>query len=392
MKAKAIVVASVLLVGCHVSGHDTNAPKQHAQSLSTPGANDKHKNHLLSSRWSGAKTSSTRGQNLWTHIRNGLKMKVPDNPLVREQKQNYLKDKSCLSEVILRAEPYMYWIVEQINIRKMPMELVLLPIVESSFNPHATSSSNAAGIWQIIPSTGRHYGLKQNAYYDGRRDILASTKVALDIMERLNKMFDGDWLVTIAAYNSGEGRVMNAIRQNQMNGQPTDFWSLSLPRETTIYIPKMLALSDILKHYIRYGVQLPKPDGGRALTRVEIGQQIELNQAARMAGMKLAALKSFNAGYKTHSTAPDGPQYIMVPKAKVIRLRSSLASRKIAAVQPRKSERRGGSHSYIVRPGDTLSGIAKRMKVTVRDLKRNNKLRGALVKPGQKLIVTVKAG
>lgn len=142
----------------------------------------------------------------------------------------------------------MYLIVEQIKKRKMPMELVLLPIVESAFDPHATSSANAAGLWQIVPSTGRNYGLKQNQWYDGRRDVVASTKAALDILERLNKMFNGDWLLTVAAYNSGEGRVMQAIKANKAKGKPTDFWALSLPRETSLYVPKMLALGDLLKN------------------------------------------------------------------------------------------------------------------------------------------------
>lgn len=127
------------------------------------------------------------------------------------------------------------------------MELVLLPIVESAFDPHATSGANAAGIWQIIPSTGRNYGLKQTRNYDARRDVVASTTAALNMMQRLNKMFDGDWLLTVAAYNSGEGRVMKAIKTNKARGKSTDFWSLPLPQETKQYVPKMLVLSDILK-------------------------------------------------------------------------------------------------------------------------------------------------
>ncbi|SUG79459.1 membrane-bound lytic murein transglycosylase d [Salmonella enterica subsp. enterica] len=169
-------------------------------------------------------------------------MGIPENSRIREQKQKYLRNKSYLHDVTLRAEPYMYWIAGQVKKRNMPMELVLLPIVESAFDPHATSGANAAGIWQIIPSTGRNYGLKQTRNYDARRDVVASTTAALDMMQRLNKMFDGDWLLTVAAYNSGEGRVMRAIKANKARGKPTDFWSLSLPRETKLYVPKMLAL------------------------------------------------------------------------------------------------------------------------------------------------------
>lgn len=386
MKAKAIILASVLLVGCQASKHDANIPEQHAQSLSSAGQSENEStDRLLSPRWQDDGTSLTQEQDLWHFISDELKMKVPDNARIREQKQKYLRNKSYLHDVTLRAEPYMYWIVEQIKKRDMPMELVLLPIVESAFDPHATSSANAAGIWQIVPQTGRNYGLKQNQWYDGRRDVVASTKVALDMMERLNKMFDGDWLLTVAAYNSGEGRVMKAMKANKARGKSTDFWSLSLPRETTVYVPKMLALGQILKNNKRYGIRLPAPNETRALARVEVGQQIELTQAAEMSGMSLSKLKSFNAGYKRGSTAPNGPHYIMVPKSNVAKLRNSLATGDIAAVQPVALANNSGASAYKVRSGDTLSGIAKRLNVSVKELQRANNLRGATIKPGQTL-------
>ena len=153
-------------------------------------------------------------QDLWNFISDELKMEVRKIPgsVIRKK---VLKSKSYLHDVTLRAEPYMYWIVGQIKKRNMPMELVLLPIVESAFDPHATSSANAAGLWQIVPQTGRNYGLKNNQWYDGRRDVVASTTAALNMMQRLNRMFDGDWLLTVAAYNSGEGRVMQAVKANK---------------------------------------------------------------------------------------------------------------------------------------------------------------------------------
>ncbi|KQN63017.1 murein transglycosylase D [Erwinia sp. E602] len=390
MKAKAILLASVLLVGCQASRHDANIPVQHAQSLSSAGQgeNGQYSDELLSPRWQDDGTTLAQGRDLWNFISDELKMKVPDNYRIREQKQKYLSNKSYLHDVTLRAEPYMYWIVEQIKQRKMPMELVLLPIVESAFDPRATSSANAAGIWQIVPQTGKNYGLKQTQWYDGRRDVVASTKVALDMMQRLNDMFDGDWLLTVAAYNSGEGRVMKAMKANKARGRPTDFWSLALPRETTVYVPKMLALGQILKNSKRYGVRLPTPNESRALARVEVGQQIELTQAAEMAGMSLSKLKSFNTGYKRGTTAPNGPHYIMVPKSNVAKLRNSLATGDIAAVQPTSlANNVASSSSYKVRNGDTLSVIAKRLNVSVKDLQRANNLRGASIKPGQTLTI-----
>ncbi|BCG10660.1 murein transglycosylase D [Buttiauxella agrestis] len=329
-------------------------------------------------------------QNLWNFIGDELKMGIPENTRIREQKQKYLKNKSYLHDVTLRAEPYMYWIAGQVKKRNMPMELVLLPIVESAFDPHATSSANAAGIWQIVPSTGRNYGLKQTKAYDARRDVVASTTAALDMMQRLNKMFDGDWLLTVAAYNSGEGRVLKAMKANKARGLPTDFWSLSLPRETKIYVPKMLALSDILKNSQKYGVRLPTTDESRALARVEVSDPVELTQVAEMAGIPLSTLKTFNAGVKT-STVGKNQRYVMVPKKHADQLKASLASGEIAAVQPTLvADNRisaGGSKSYRVRSGDTLSSIASRLGVSSKDLQSWNGIRGAHIKVGQTLSV-----
>ena len=334
-------------------------------------------------------TSFAQDQDLWASISDELKMGIPDNARIREQKQKYLRNKSYLHDVTVRAEPYMYWIAGQVKKRNMPMELVLLPIVESAFDPHATSGANAAGIWQIIPSTGRNYGLKQTRSYDARRDVVASTTAALNMMQRLNKMFDGDWLLTVAAYNSGEGRVMKAVKANKARGKPADFWSLSLPYETKIYVPKMLALSDILKNSKRYGVQLPTADESRALARVRLDNPVELSQVADMAGMSITRLKAFNAGVKGSTLGASGPKYVMVPKKHADQLRESLASGDIAAVQPTlvADNTPLTSRSYRVRSGDTLSGIASQLGVSTSDLKQWNNLRGSGLKIGQSLTV-----
>ncbi len=368
-------------------------PEQHAQSLSSASQSEAGEytdgGRLTSSRWLDNDDSIAQ-KNLWNFIGDELKMKVPENARIREQKVKYLKNKSYLHDVTLRAEPYMYWITEQIKKRNMPMELVLLPIVESAFDPKATSSANAAGLWQIVPQTGRNYGLKQNQWYDGRRDVVASTTAALDMMQNLNKMFGGDWLLTVAAYNSGEGRVMQAVKANKAKGRPTDFWSLALPRETSIYVPKMLALSDILKHSKKYGISLPTPSQDRALARVEVGQQMQLTQAAEMAGMSLTKLKSYNTGYKQNVTAPNGPHYIVLPTAHAAQLKDSLADGDIEAVQNTRlaSNAPSGAKAYKVRSGDSLSGIAARLNVKTRDLQRWNNLRSAsAIKVGQTLQV-----
>ncbi|MGM3175967.1 murein transglycosylase D [Dickeya lacustris] len=390
MKTKAIIVASVLLSGCQVT-NDTSQSKQHAQSLSSAGQGEAGK--YTNGRETGARwldDESIAQRDLWNFIGDELKMEVPENSRIREQKQRYLKNKSYLHDVTLRAEPYMYWIVEQIRARKMPMELVLLPIVESAFDPNARSSANAVGLWQIVPGTGRNYGLKHTQWYDGRRDVVASTTAALDIMQRLNRMFDGDWLLTIAAYNAGEGRIMQAVKANKAKGRPTNYWALALPYETSMYVPKMLALSDILKNSKKYGIDLPKPNENRALARVDLGQQMELTQAAELAGLSVTKLKSYNTGYTRNVTDPNGPHYIMVPKSHVGQLKGSLADNDTLDVQPARAMQPKAvarTKEYKVRSGDTLSSIAKRMNVRAQDLQTWNHLKGSALKVGQTLQV-----
>ncbi len=339
-------------------------------------------------------TSIAPDGDLWAFIGDELKMGIPENDRIREQKQKYLRNKSYLHDVTLRAEPYMYWIAGQVKKRNMPMELVLLPIVESAFDPHATSGANAAGIWQIIPSTGRNYGLKQTRNYDARRDVVASTTAALNMMQRLNKMFDGDWLLTVAAYNSGEGRVMKAIKTNKARGKSTDFWSLPLPQETKQYVPKMLALSDILKNSKRYGVRLPTTDESRALARVHLSSPVEMAKVADMAGISVSKLKTFNAGVKGSTLGASGPQYVMVPKKHADQLRGSkLKPGQSLTIGAGSSAQRLANNSdsitYRVRKGDSLSSIAKRHGVNIKDVMRWNS-DTANLQPGDKLTLFVK--
>ncbi|WFQ81302.1 murein transglycosylase D [Xenorhabdus sp. SF857] len=379
MKTKTILFTSVLLAGCQ-SSLQTEAPsQQQAQKMSS--TNQKTNGIAESDDPANWKVSPTAQQDLWGHIRDELKMEIPDNSRVSEQQSYYLKHKGHIQNVILRAEPYIYWIVEQLDNRHMPMELVLLPIVESAFDPHATSYAKAAGLWQIIPSTGRHYGLKQDKWYDARRDIAASTTVALDMLEYLNTRFNGDWLLTIAAYNSGEGRVIRAIKDNKAQGKPTDFWSLSLPRETMHYVPKILALSNIIRHNEQFGFKLPKPDNQHALAKVEVGQQIMLSQAAELSGLSLTSIRAYNPGYKQGMTSPYGPHYIMLPRKNVNQFKTSLANKNVLndinlAVKHNTYKLQQQSH-YTVRAGDTLSAIAKRFKTTHRELQRLNSLKTA---------------
>ncbi len=187
--------------------------------------------------------SSETTYSIWPRVRAGFQIDSSiDHPSLQSELKWLAKHHTYMQRVMRRADPFLYYILEEAEKRDLPTELVLLPVVESAFQPFAYSHGRAAGIWQFIPSTGRIFGLKQNWWYDGRRDIYASTQAALDYLEKLNKQFDGDWLLALAAYNSGSGTVSRAIKRNKKANKPTDFWHLKLPKETGAYVPKLLGL------------------------------------------------------------------------------------------------------------------------------------------------------
>lgn len=203
--------------------------------------------------------SSETSHSIWTRIHAGFQLPSDIQHEALETEINWFaKHPEYIHRVIARADPFLYYIMEEIEKRNMPAELVLLPIVESAYQPFAYSHGRAAGIWQFIPSTGRMYGLKQNWWYDGRRDIYASTQAALNYLDNMHKQFDGDWLLALAAYNSGSGTVQRAIKRNKRLERPTDFWHLKLPKETSAYVPKLLALKEIIANPEKYEISLDR--------------------------------------------------------------------------------------------------------------------------------------
>ena len=216
----------------------------------------------------------------WQRVSKQLSMSVPDNRRVRAQKSWYVNHPSYLTRVTRRAEPYLYFIVDELEKRNLPLELALLPIVESAYDPFAYSHGRASGMWQFIPGTGKGYGLAQNWWYDGRRDVFLSTHAALDYLSYLNKRFKGDWLLALAAYNSGQGNVSKAIRKNKKKGKPTDFWSLKLPRETKAYVPKLLALAEILRTRKEANIPWSIVKNQPYFVRIPTEVQIDLSLAA----------------------------------------------------------------------------------------------------------------
>ncbi|EKT53504.1 murein transglycosylase D [Providencia sneebia] len=387
MKTIATLIAIVLLVGCQAS------PQKTQQSKSS--ANHSIEN-VASHNQAASRQTSSIDNDLWGYISDELKMNIPDNPMIREQANNFYTKQSFLYDVTLRAEPYMYWIVDEINSRNLPMELALIPIIESSFNPKATSPAQAAGLWQIVPITARSYGLKQDQWVDERRDLITSTTAAFNLLENLNIMFGHDWELTLAAYNCGEGCVLNAIKKNEAAGLPTDFWSLPLPKETKQYVPKVLALSQILRSPEKYQVKLPHSNRNRALTKVDVGQQITLTQAAELTGLSEDSIKTYNSGYKRGITSPNGPHYLLLPTTKAEQLKLSLSDQavldkiRLAVAQnqlKRPATKSPNINSYKVRKGESIASIAKKFNTTSKNIKQLNGLKTANIRPGQILKV-----
>lgn len=313
-------------------------------------------------------------------LREGMSLYQPESERRIDVWVDWYSDhQDYLDRVFGRAGPYLYHIAEEIEARGMPMEIALLPVVESAFDPFAYSHGRAAGLWQIIPGTGRRFGLEQNWWYDGRRDPIESTRAALDYLEYLHGYFDGDWMHALAAYNTGEGNVARSIRRSEHRGRPTDFWNLRLPAETRSYVPKLLAISRIVADPDAHGVVLPEIANDPYMERVTVDSQIDLSLVAELAGIDLKQLYILNAGYNRWATDPDGPHHIALPVDRAERFRQSVAeippSDRVAWVR------------HTIRPGETLGAIADRYRTTVDTLVRSNGIRGHIIRAGDSLMV-----
>ncbi len=317
---------------------------------------------------------------LFDRIRNGFQLTDQDRREVDLEQAWYARHPAYLDRTFKRGERYLYHIVNELEARNMPLELALLPVVESAFNPVAYSRARAAGLWQFIPATGRRYGLKQNWYYDGRRDVLAATSAALDYLQFLAAEFEGDWLLAVAAYNCGEFAVARAIERNRQAGKPTDFFSLKLPKETRAYVPKLLAMRRIVADPTSHGLAFAPIADQPYFTKVDVAGQIDLQVAAELSELPKEELLALNPAFNHWVTDPDGPHHLLVPVTHEEKLTQA-----VAALPPEKRVR---IVYHRVRPGDTLGGIADRYGVSVATLKTANKLKGTMIHPGQDLLVT----
>lgn len=431
----ALFLSTLLAVG--LAGHASRAAAAEEMPVASPAAEE----------------DSIPGD-VWERIRRGFAIPDLASPAVDRWLRFYTRDPAYLRRMADRAGQYLYDIVENVEARGMPMELALLPFVESAFQPEALSKAKAAGLWQFMPATGNDYSLNQNLWRDDRQDVLQSTRAALDYFEYLHGMF-GDWQLALAAYNWGEGSVSRAIARAKRAGRAADYAHLRMPRETADYVPKLEAIKRIIENPSKYGIELPDVGNEPFFVTITKPRDIDTKTAAELAGMPLEEFRALNPSYKLPVIVASHNNVMLLPADRVDYFIDNLASwmdsgqplsrwstyklqqgETLAAV----AERAGMSESFLrevngipkgrqvlpnstllilsdagddisaddadarlrlspqttwrrvtyrVRPGDTLSTIARRWHITVKSIVTANRLRSDRLRAGQRLILTV---
>ncbi len=303
----------------------------------------------------------------------------PSNARMKRHMDWYVRHPRHLEQVSDRARRYLHYIVSEVQRRDIPGELALLPIVESAFDPFAYSHGRAAGVWQFIPSTGKAYGLHQDWWHDGRRDIRSATNAALDYLEYLAGRFDGDWMLALASYNSGAGTVRKAIRKNSKKGLPTDFWSLDLPKETRAYVPKLIAISYLLEHRDQFDIAWKPVEDAPYFAAVPTGGQIDLSQVAELAETDLDEIYRLNPQFNRWATHPDGPHEVLIPATQEVIYQQNLAEL--------ADDARLKWNRYVVRSGDSLISIARKHNITADVVRSANQLSSNTIYAGQQLLI-----
>ena len=344
-------------------------------------------NTAQASPWpSLARTQSTtdvavNSPDLLQKLRDNFELEYDDNHRTELEKKWFARHPDYLERVLTRAQRYLPYIVAELERRDLPMELALLPIVESAYDPFAYSHGRAAGLWQMIPGTAKRFGVKQNWWYDGRRDVVDSTRAALDYLEYLYKFNNGDWLNAIASYNSGEGNVRKAVRRNTKANKPTDFWNLKLPKETSMYVPKLLALVEIVANPEDFNVTLPSVVDEVQFVVADIGGQLDLALAAELAGVDVDTVYQYNPGYNRWSTDPTGPHSLVMPAKVADQFSAALAE--VPAAERVRWQR------HKIKSGEAISQIAEKYNTTVGTIRSANNLRGNTIRAGQHLMIPV---
>ena len=318
---------------------------------------------------------------IWERIRLELSITIPDDKIAATSlyRERLYSNQTAVNRISKSGQRYLFHTLTRAQELGLPVELALLPFVESEFDPYAKSVDGATGIWQFMPATGKEWGLKSNWWYDGKKDVLASTEAALQFLTYLNEKFDGDWLLAMAAYNTGPTRVNRAIRKNKREDKPVRFWDLNLPKETTAYVPKLLVLCELIKNPKAFDVNLPSIANRPYFERVKIPGQLDLMQAADLAGLKPETIYELNPGFNQWATDPSGPHYLLLPIGVSDRFMTQLES--LDQNDLVRWDR------YKIRRGDNLYKIASRYKIEVAVLMEINGLASDLIIAGKEIMV-----
>ena len=318
---------------------------------------------------------------IWERIRLELSITIPKDQIAATSlyRERLYSNQTAVNRISKSGQRYLFHTLTRAQELGLPVELALLPFVESEFDPYAKSVDGATGIWQFMPATGKEWGLKSNWWYDGKKDVLASTEAALQFLTYLNEKFDGDWLLAMAAYNTGPTRVNRAIRKNKREDKPVRFWDLNLPKETTAYVPKLLVLCELIKDPKAFDVNLPSIANRPYFERVKIPGQLDLMQAADLAGLKPETIYELNPGFNQWATDPSGPHYLLLPVGVSDRFMTQLES--LDQNDLVRWDR------YKIRRGDNLYKIASRYKIEVAVLMEINGLASDLIIAGKEIMV-----
>ncbi|MBQ4812684.1 lytic transglycosylase [Pseudoalteromonas luteoviolacea] len=322
-----------------------------------------------------APTSPEDAEDVWQRIRQQIRFAPSEHPRVKKRIEWYLQHPNYMHTISERAEPLLYYIVTEIEKRNLPIELALMPLIETDFDMQAYSHKHASGLWQLTPLIAKHYGLKINPWYDGRQDLIDSTHAALDFLTYLHRRFDGNWYHAIAAYNTGEGRVLRAIDKNRKAGKSTDFFALQLPRQTRHYVPKLLAATQLLKQQL---MNFPAITNAPALSIITLPNATILDNSPEW-----SMLAQLNTGYARFPALLGGPNRLIIPTSK------AGDWQQYAQTLPTMPDNQW--QSYTVRRGDSLSVIAENYGLSVSQLKSFNQLRTDRIRIGDTLILPILA-
>ena len=359
-------------------------------------------------------SASDQSDDVWARLRQGFQLDDREDHRIDKAAGVYKGRPEAWARIEERARRFLPLIVKEVEQRRLPLELALVPVIESTFDPSAVSPGKAAGLWQIIPSTAKTLGLQRNGHYDGRRDVLAATGAALDYLQTLAAEFDGNWELALASYNAGSGTVRRAMARNRESGKPTDYWSLDLPAETEAYVPRLLATARVVKHPRSFGLQLADLPAEPEVTPVQVAEQIDLSLAAKLAQMSISELKDLNPGLMSARSQLPSQQTLLVPVEKAPTLLAGLDKRsgqtpserlagtpapaatgesEVKAGKPgRKTVATSGTDTtHVVGKGDSLWAVARLHSVEVADLAKANRIRpDTPLREGQRL--TIPAG